>query len=192
MVLIYCRQWLLLSWMLTFSWFTFDMSKDLWDRFISDRLGVWCCHVHIFRKGCVFVRGTVYLQMITDIHSHSVLGCDVVMLSCPDFQECVCVCLCREYNMLSFLDSRSDRGWRIPPGRDLFIISYLELFLQIGMLFKINVVLFTFDALAGGIIALWKSVVITVKVEIGGAGAQIVLREVTDKRRLYLVAITVF
>jgi hypothetical protein len=39
-------------------------------------------------------------------------------------------------------------------------------------------------ALAGGIIALWKSVVITVKVEIGGATAQIELREVTDKRRL--------
>ncbi len=53
------------------------------------------------------------------------------------------------------------------------------------MLFKVNVVLFTFDALAGGIIALWKSVVITVKVEIGGAAAQIVLREVADKRRLY-------
>ena len=52
------------------------------------------------------------------------------------------------------------------------------------MLFKVNVVLFTFDALAGGIIALWKSVVITVKVEIGGAAAQIVLREVVDKRRL--------
>ena len=49
------------------------------------------------------------------------------------------------------------------------------------MLFKVNVVLFTFDALTGGIIALWKSVVITVKVEIGGAAAQIVLREVTDK-----------
>ena len=60
------------------------------------------------------------------------------------------------------------------------------------MLFKVNVVLFTFDALAGGIIALWKSVVITVKVEIGGAFAQIVLREVEDKRRLYLVAIAVF
>jgi hypothetical protein len=56
------------------------------------------------------------------------------------------------------------------------------------MLFKVNVVLFTFDVLAGGIIALWKSVVITVKVEIGGAAAQIVLREVADKRRLYLVA----
>ena len=51
-------------------------------------------------------------------------------------------------------------------------------------MFKVNVVLFTFDALAGGIIALWKSVVITVKVEIGGAAAQIELREVTDKRRL--------
>ena len=60
------------------------------------------------------------------------------------------------------------------------------------MLFKVNVVLFTFDALAGGIIALWKSVVITVKVEIGGAAAQIVLREVADQRRLYLVAIAVF
>ncbi len=53
------------------------------------------------------------------------------------------------------------------------------------MLFKVTEVLFTFDALAGGIIALWKSVVITVKVEIGGAAVQIVLREVTDKRRLY-------
>jgi hypothetical protein len=55
------------------------------------------------------------------------------------------------------------------------------------MLFKVNAVLFTFDALAGGIIALWKGVVITVKVEIGGAPAQIELREVADKRRLYLV-----
>ena len=53
------------------------------------------------------------------------------------------------------------------------------------MLFKVNAVLFTFDALAGGIIALWKSVVITVKVEIGGTAAQIELREVSDKRRLY-------
>jgi hypothetical protein len=51
------------------------------------------------------------------------------------------------------------------------------------MLFKVNVVLFTFDALAGGIIALWKSVVITVKVEIGGAAAQIVLREVAGGRQ---------
>ena len=52
------------------------------------------------------------------------------------------------------------------------------------MLFKVNVVLFTFDALAGGIIALWKSVVIMVKVEIGGTAIQIELREVEDKRRL--------
>jgi hypothetical protein len=59
-------------------------------------------------------------------------------------------------------------------------------------LFKVNAVFFTFDALAGGIIALWKSVVITVKVEIGVAATQIELREVADKRRLYLVAITVF
>jgi hypothetical protein len=55
------------------------------------------------------------------------------------------------------------------------------------MLFKVTLVLFTFDALAGGIIDLWKSVVITVKVEIGGAAAQIELREVADKRRLYCV-----
>ena len=55
------------------------------------------------------------------------------------------------------------------------------------MLFKVNVVLFTFDALAGGIIALWKSVVITGKVEIGGAAAQMELRGVADKRMLYLV-----
>ena len=89
---------------------------------------------------------------------------------------------------MSFLDSRSDSGSRIPPGRGLFIISSLELFLPIGMLFKVNVVLFTFDVLTGGIIDLWKSVVITVKVEIGGAAAQIELREVADKRRLYLAA----
>jgi hypothetical protein len=43
---------------------------------------------------------------------------------------------------------------------------------------------FTFDTLTGGIIVLWKSVVITVKVEIGGVTVQIDLREVTDKRRL--------
>jgi hypothetical protein len=59
-------------------------------------------------------------------------------------------------------------------------------------LFKVNAVLFTFDALAGGIIALWKSLVITVKVEIGVAATQIELREVVDKRRLYSVAIAVF
>ena len=35
------------------------------------------------------------------------------------------------------------------------------------MLFTVKVIIFTFDALAGGSIALWKSVVITVKVEIG-------------------------
>jgi hypothetical protein len=56
------------------------------------------------------------------------------------------------------------------------------------MLFKVNAVLVTFDALAAGVTALWKSVVITVKVEIGGAAAQIELREVADKRRLYLAA----
>jgi hypothetical protein len=44
-----------------------------------------------------------------------------------------------------------------------------------------------FHALAGDIIALWKSVVITVKVQIGGAVAQIELRGVADKRMLYLV-----
>jgi hypothetical protein len=71
--------------------------------------------------------------------------------------------------------------------------SYLELFLQIGMLFKVNVVLVAFPcfsrfhALACGMIALWKSVVITVKVQIGGAAAQIELREVVDKRMLYLM-----
>jgi hypothetical protein len=49
-----------------------------------------------------------------------------------------------------------------------------------------------FHARAGGTIALWKSVGITVKVQIGGAAAQIELREVADKRRLYLVAKAVF
>jgi hypothetical protein len=44
---------------------------------------------------------------------------------------------------------------------------------------------FLVHARAGGAIALWKSVVITVKVQIGGAAAQIELREVADKRRLY-------
>ena len=41
-----------------------------------------------------------------------------------------------------------------------------------------------FHALTGGIIALWKGVLITVKVQIGGAVAQIELREVADKRML--------
>jgi hypothetical protein len=36
-------------------------------------------------------------------------------------------------------------------------------------------------------IDLWKSVGITVKVQIGGTTVQIELREVTDKRRLYYV-----
>jgi hypothetical protein len=41
---------------------------------------------------------------------------------------------------------------------------------------------------AGGIIVLWKIVLITGKVEIGGAAVQMELRGVTDKRMLYLVA----
>ena len=43
---------------------------------------------------------------------------------------------------------------------------------------------FLVHAFAGGIIALWKSVGITVKVEIGGAAAQLHLRGVADKRML--------
>ncbi len=39
---------------------------------------------------------------------------------------------------------------------------------------------------------MWKSVLITVKGEIGGAAAQIELKEVADKGRLDLVVITVF
>jgi hypothetical protein len=55
------------------------------------------------------------------------------------------------------------------------------------MLFKVNTVLFTFDDLTGVIIDLWKSVVITVKVEIGRSSTQIEVRKVEDKRRLYYV-----
>jgi hypothetical protein len=44
---------------------------------------------------------------------------------------------------------------------------------------------FHVNAFAGGVIALWKSVVITGKVEIGGAAAQMELRGVADKRMLY-------
>ena len=44
---------------------------------------------------------------------------------------------------------------------------------------------FYVNTFAGGIIALWKSVLITVKEEIGGASAQIELRGVADKRMLY-------
>ena len=47
-------------------------------------------------------------------------------------------------------------------------------------------------ARAAGGITLWKSVLITVKVEIGGTTAQIELRGVEDKRRLDLVAKAVF
>jgi hypothetical protein len=47
-------------------------------------------------------------------------------------------------------------------------------------------------ARACGGITLWKSVLITVKVEIGGTTAQIELRGVEDKRRLDLVAKAVF
>ena len=57
---------------------------------------------------------------------------------------------------------------------------------------EINSSFLRVDARAGGGIVLRKSVLITVKVEIGGAAAQIELREVTDKRRLDLVAKAVF
>ena len=43
---------------------------------------------------------------------------------------------------------------------------------------------FHVHAFAGVVIALWKSVLITVKVEIRGASAQIGLRGVADRRRL--------
>ena len=36
-VRIYCRQCLLLSWMLTMSWFYLCVSPDMWDRVIPDR-----------------------------------------------------------------------------------------------------------------------------------------------------------
>ena len=45
---------------------------------------------------------------------------------------------------------------------------------------------------AGVVIDLWKSVLITVKVEISGTVAQIELKWVTDRRRLTLVVLEVF
>ena len=48
-----------------------------------------------------------------------------------------------------------------------------------------------YDEVGGGV-ALQKSVLITVTTEIDGTTSQIHLRVVSDKRRLYLVAITVF
>ena len=55
------------------------------------------------------------------------------------------------------------------------------------MLFKVNTSSFHVNIFAGGIISLWKSVLITVKVEIGDSAVQIKMRGVTDKRILYLV-----
>jgi hypothetical protein len=57
-----------------------------------------------------------------------------------------------------------------PRGRGLSIISQSELFLQIVMFAESKSSSFLVHAFAGGIIALWKSVGITVKVEIGGGG----------------------
>ena len=90
MVLIYCKQWLLLSWMLTFSWFSFDMSRDLWDRFIEDRASscpVWWSSS--IRKTSTTEEGrSTYKSSL--IFTHIVYRC--VMLSCPYFQEGLCVC----------------------------------------------------------------------------------------------------
>ena len=47
-----------------------------------------------------------------------------------------------------------------------------------------------YDEVGGGV-ALYKSALITATAKIGGAAAQIQLRGVADKRRLYLVAIVV-
>ena len=90
-VLIYCRQSLLLSWMLTFSWLW--VSRDLWDPFIADNQCSCPCWWSSFiqnRDG--------YVQIIIEIHSHSMCLCN---LSCPDFHEglflwwCVCVFVSR-------------------------------------------------------------------------------------------------
>ena len=90
MVLIYYKQWLLLFWMLTFSWFSFDMSRDLWDRFIEDRecsCPVWWSSS--IRKISTTEEGrSTYKSSL--IFTHIVYRC--VRLSCPYFQEGLCVC----------------------------------------------------------------------------------------------------
>ena len=90
MVLIYWRPWLLLSWMLTFSWFSFWMSKDPWDRFIADRE----CSCPVWWSSSISKISTTdegqssYKSSL--IFTHIVYRC--VMLSCPYFQEGLCVC----------------------------------------------------------------------------------------------------
>ena len=90
MVLIYWRPWLLLSWMLTFSWFSFWMSKDPWDRFIADRecsCPVWWSSS--IRKISTTEEGrSTYKSSL--IFTHIVYRC--LMLSCPYFQEGLCLC----------------------------------------------------------------------------------------------------
>jgi hypothetical protein len=92
-VLIYCKQWLLLFWMLT-----------------HDYVCQGTCGIHLLQTTNVLVlvddllsyakflqqKRDGYVQIITEIHSHSICLCN---LSCPDFQEglfvwwCVCVCV---------------------------------------------------------------------------------------------------
>jgi hypothetical protein len=59
-----------------------------------------------------------------------------------------------------------------------------NLFLQIDLFVESKRKFSHVHAFAGGVIAVWKSVLITVKVEIGVAAAQIELRGVADRRRL--------
>ena len=76
--------------MLTFSWFSFCMSKDLWDRFIGDRecsCPVWWSSY--IRKTSKTEEGrSTYKSSL--IFTHIVYRC--VMLSIPYFQEGLCVC----------------------------------------------------------------------------------------------------
>ena len=88
---------LLLSWLWTFSCLSLCVSRDLWDRFIADSecpcSPWWSSFIrNIYGKSSTGEGRSTYKSSL--IFSHTVCVC--VMLSFPDFQECVCVfvCLC--------------------------------------------------------------------------------------------------
>ena len=83
-VLIYCRQCLLLSWMLTFLWLY--VSRDLWDPFIADSQ----CSCPCWWSSFIQTRDG-YLVLVDDLLSYRIGT--VTYKSSLRFTHIVCVCV---------------------------------------------------------------------------------------------------
>ncbi len=98
LVLIYFQKYLLLSWMLTFKWFTVCLSRDLWDRDMQT-VNVLALFDDLLFENFYNRRGTVYYKSSL-IFTHIGCVCDLVSnYLCGGvsynmrnfFRVCVCV-----------------------------------------------------------------------------------------------------